>query len=93
MPNAPVEKKVRAATAAAYLASTTLLMILTVIQDQPGLIGWLPPYLTPWVLAVVPTAITFAAGYQAQHTPRLMSAPEPAVDPPAQDPTSQGPLG
>lgn len=88
MPNTPVEKKVRAATAAAYLASTALLIVLTAIQDQPGLIGWMPAYLTPWVLAIIPTALTFAAGYQAQHTPRD-PAPTPAEAPPAQD----GPLG
>ncbi|MEU7021887.1 hypothetical protein ABZ990_14670 [Streptomyces sp. NPDC046203] len=29
-----------------------------------------PDYVSPFVLAIVPTFITFAAGWQAKHTPR-----------------------
>ncbi|MFD0405631.1 holin [Kitasatospora sp. NPDC127116] len=65
-----VETKVKAAAAATYVASTSLLAGLTVVQDHPGLVGWLPAWLAPFVLAVVPTAIAGVAGYQAKHTPR-----------------------
>jgi hypothetical protein len=67
---APVEKKVTAASVAAYLASTGLLAILTAIQDNAGLVGGLPDALEPFVLALVPTAVTFVAGWAAKHTPR-----------------------
>jgi hypothetical protein len=67
---APVEKKVTAATLAAYLASTGLLAILTAIQDNAGLVAGLPDALEPFVLALVPTAITFVGGWAAKHTPR-----------------------
>lgn len=67
---APVEKKVSVATLAAYLASTGLLAILTSIQDNAGLVAGLPDGLEPFVLALVPTAVTFVAGWAAKHTPR-----------------------
>ncbi|MHC3392102.1 holin [Streptomyces lavendulocolor] len=67
---APVEKKVTAASVAAYLASTGLLAILTAIQDNAGLVGGLPDSVEPFLLALVPTAITFVAGWAAKHTPR-----------------------
>jgi hypothetical protein len=70
MPTAPVERKVTVAAAAAYLGSTGLLAALTAVQDQPGLVGFLPAWLAPFVLPVVPAAVTFVAGYQARHTPR-----------------------
>lgn len=67
---APVEKKVTAATIAAYLGSTGLLAVLTAIQDNAGLVGGLPDGLEPFVLALVPTAIAFVGGWAARHTPR-----------------------
>ncbi|MFF8290416.1 holin [Streptomyces sp. NPDC016309] len=67
---APVEKKVTAATTAAYLASTGLLAALTAVQDNAGLLGWLPNPLEPFALALVPAAITFVGGWAARHTPR-----------------------
>jgi hypothetical protein len=67
---APIEKKVTAASIAAYLASTGLLAVLTAIQDNAGLVGGLPDPLEPFVLALVPTAITFVGGWAARHTPR-----------------------
>ena len=70
MPTAPIEQKVKAATAAAYLGSTGLLAALTAVQDQPGLVGFLPAWLSPFVLPIVPAAVTLVAGYQARHTPR-----------------------
>lgn len=67
---APVEKKVTAASAATYLASTGLLAILAAVQDNARLVGWLPDSLAPFVLALVPTAVTFVSGWAARHTPR-----------------------
>ncbi|KUH38376.1 MULTISPECIES: hypothetical protein [Streptomyces] len=67
---APIEKKVTAATAGAYVASTGLLAALTAVQDNPGLVGWLPDALEPFVLALVPATLTFVGGWAARHTPR-----------------------
>ena len=67
---APVEKKVTAASAATYLASTGLLAILAAVQDNARLIGWMPDALAPFVLALVPTLVTFVSGWAARHTPR-----------------------
>lgn len=67
---APIETKVKAATLAAYLGSTALLAVLTAVQDQPELVSWLPAWLAPFLLAVIPAAVTAVAGYQARHTPR-----------------------
>ncbi|MCX4986924.1 holin [Streptomyces sp. NBC_00572] len=70
MANVPVEKKVTAASAAAYLGSTGVLAVLAAVQDHARLLDPLPDALSPFVLALVPTLITFAAGWQAKHTPR-----------------------
>ncbi|MEV7770600.1 holin [Kitasatospora sp. NPDC086791] len=67
---AQIETKVKAATVAAYLGSTALLADLTAVQNQPGLVSWMPGWLAPFVLSLIPTAITAVAGYQARHTPR-----------------------
>ncbi|MFE4051248.1 holin [Streptomyces sp. YIM B13518] len=67
---APVEKKVTAATAATFVGSTALLGALEAVRDNAELVGWLPPALAPFVLALVPTAITFVSGWAARHTPR-----------------------
>ena len=68
---APVEKKVTAATAGAYVASTGLLGALAVVQDNARLLEWMPDGLTPFVLAIVPAAIAFVSGYRAKHSPRF----------------------
>ncbi|MFF3398235.1 holin [Streptomyces sp. NPDC002659] len=69
---APVEKKVTVASVAAFLASTGLLAILAAVQDNARLVGFLPDSLAPFVLALVPTGITFVGGWAARHTPRGM---------------------
>ncbi|MCX4661512.1 holin [Streptomyces uncialis] len=68
--SAPVEKKVTATTTAAFLASTGLLAVLAAVQDDTRLVGWMPDTVAPFVLALVPTAITFVSGWAARHTPR-----------------------
>jgi hypothetical protein len=67
----PVEKKVTWSTVGAYLGSTGLLAILTAVQGNAGLVEPLPDPTEPFVLALVPAAITFAAGWKARHTPRV----------------------
>ncbi|MCF2130101.1 holin [Strepomyces sp. STD 3.1] len=67
---APVEKKVSAATAGTYVGSTALLAGLEAVEDQAELVSWLPPGLAPFVLALVPAAITFVSGWVAKHSPR-----------------------
>lgn len=66
----PVERKVKAATAAAYVGSAGLLGALTAVEDDGHLVGWMPDGLAPFVLALVPTAITAVSGWMARHTPR-----------------------
>jgi hypothetical protein len=66
----PIETKVTAATAAAYVGSTGLLASLEAVQDHSELVGWMPPALAPFVLALVPAAIAFVSGWAARHTPR-----------------------
>lgn len=62
---APVERKVKAATAAAYVGCASLLGALTAVEDDGRLVGWMPAG-----LALVPTAITAVSGWMARHTPR-----------------------
>ncbi|MEU0369114.1 holin [Streptomyces sp. NPDC006283] len=67
---APVEKKVTVASVATYLGSTGLLAVLTAVQDNAGLVAGLPDGIEPFVLALIPTALTFVSGWAAKHTPR-----------------------
>lgn len=80
MPTAPIEAKVKAATAFAFLGTTGLLAMLTAISDDPNLIGWLPDPAEPFALALVPAAITAVAGWSAPHTPRSDQAAQRAAD-------------
>ncbi|MFE5630597.1 holin [Streptomyces sp. NPDC056543] len=66
-----VETKVKVASAAAFLASSGLLAILAAVQDNARLLSWMPDAVAPFVLALVPTAITFVSGWAAKHTPRI----------------------
>lgn len=67
---APVETKVTAASAGAYVGSTGLLAALAAVQDNGRLVEWMPDGLTPFVLALIPAAITFIGGWKAKHSPR-----------------------
>lgn len=66
----PVEKKVTAATAGAYVGSTGLLAGLEAVQSHAELVSWMPSALAPFVLALVPAAIVFVSGWKTSHTPR-----------------------
>ncbi|MFJ1657146.1 holin [Streptomyces anthocyanicus] len=67
---APVEKKVSAATAGTYVGSTALLAGLEAVEGHAELVSWMPSALAPFVLALVPAAITFVSGWAAKHSPR-----------------------
>ncbi|MFD0208962.1 holin [Streptomyces hirsutus] len=70
MAHGPIETKVKAATAAAYLGASGLLGALAALQDNVRLVEWLPDSLAPFVLALVPAAIAAGTGWKARHTPR-----------------------
>lgn len=68
--SAPIEKKVKAASVIAYLASLAGLAILGAVTDDPSLISGMPDALEPFVLALVPASSAAIAGWAAPHTPR-----------------------
>lgn len=67
---APVEKKVKAASAIAYLVSLAGLAILGAVTDDPSLISSMPDALEPFVLALIPGAGSAIAGWATPHSPR-----------------------
>jgi hypothetical protein len=69
-PSAPIETKVKASSALAYLASLAGLAILGAVTDDPSLISGMPNVLEPFVLALAPAASAAVAGWAAPHTPR-----------------------
>lgn len=69
-PSAPIEKKVTASSALAYLASLAGLAVLGGVTDDPSLISGMPDALEPFLLALVPAAASWIAGWAAPHTPR-----------------------
>jgi VIT1/CCC1 family predicted Fe2+/Mn2+ transporter len=70
MPNAPVEKKVKAATTATFLVSLVIAVLNSIAADST-LLDPLPAWLQAIVIALVPTGLTFLSGWQAKHTPRI----------------------
>lgn len=68
--SAPIEKKVKASSAITYLASLGGLAILGGVTNDPSLISGMPDALEPFVLALVPAAAAWVAGWAAPHTPR-----------------------
>jgi hypothetical protein len=66
---APIEAKVKAASTATFLAGLVIAVLNAVVADN-SLLGPLPVWLQAPILALVPTALTWLAGYQARHTPR-----------------------
>ncbi|MCX4786455.1 holin [Streptomyces sp. NBC_01221] len=66
---APIEAKVKAASAATFLAGIAIAVLNAVAADS-SLLGPLPSWLQAPLLALVPTALTWLAGYQARHTVR-----------------------
>ncbi|MFJ4712730.1 holin [Streptomyces sp. NPDC088785] len=69
-PSAPIEKKVTAGSVLAYLASLAGLAVLGAVTDDPSLISGMPDAVEPFVLALIPAAASWIAGWAAPHTPR-----------------------
>ncbi|MEU0809506.1 holin [Streptomyces sp. NPDC005970] len=67
--SAPTEAKVKAATTGTLLVSLVLAVLNTVAADE-SLLDPLPVWLQAVVIALVPPAVAFFAGWQARHTPR-----------------------
>jgi hypothetical protein len=63
--NAPIETKVKAGTAAAAVSGLVLWALGRYVFK-----GAVPDVVASWTYAIIPAAITFAAGYAARHTPR-----------------------
>lgn len=68
---APIESKVTAATAMTFVVGLAV-AVLNAVQADTSLLGPLPSWLQAPLLALVPAALTFLAGYKARHTPRGM---------------------
>lgn len=68
--NAPVEKKVKAATVATYLGSVIVLAVLGAVSSNPLLISGLPDWIEAVVIPVIPALVTFFTAYRTAHTPR-----------------------
>lgn len=58
-----IHPKVKAATAAS-LAVSVLMAVLVGVQSQPELLGGAPRWLQAVLVAVIPPALVFLAGYQ-----------------------------
>ena len=70
---APAELKVKASTAAAAASGLVLFVLGRYVFK-----GAVPGVAASWVYVLVPSLVTFAAGYAARHTAR---PPPPAVPP------------
>lgn len=66
---APVEVKVKASTAAT-LGAGIAIAVLNDVQADSSLLGPIPGWLQAPLLALIPAALTWLAGYQARHTVR-----------------------
>lgn len=72
---APVETKVKSATTVTFLASLVIAVLNAVVADD-SLLGPLPSWLQAPVIAVAPALLTFLAGWQAKHSPRITVPPQ-----------------
>ncbi|MFE7106652.1 holin [Streptomyces sp. NPDC057575] len=66
---APVEAKVKASAAASFVTGLVIAVLNSVTADS-ALLGPLPSWLQAPLIAVIPAALTWLAGYQARHTVR-----------------------
>jgi hypothetical protein len=71
---AAVESKVKASTAAAAASGLALWALGHYIFK-----GDVPDVVASWVYVIVPSALTFGAGYLARHTSRPVAAPAAAA--------------
>ena len=63
------KRKATLAGTAAYLASTGILGALAAVQDNARLLDPLPDSVTPFVLALVPTAVAAVTAWRTKHAP------------------------
>ncbi|MFJ4852383.1 holin [Streptomyces sp. NPDC088730] len=71
---APIESKVTAATVMTFVVGLAV-AVLNAVQADASLLGPLPSWLQAPLLALVPPALAFLAGYRARHTPRDVADP------------------
>jgi hypothetical protein len=80
-----VETKVTASTGAAAVSGLVLWALGTYVFR-----GGVPDVIVSWTYVLVPSALTFAAGYHARHTPRPAAVPhrppKTLIPPPAAPP-------
>ncbi|GAB2918799.1 hypothetical protein GCM10027203_18150 [Nonomuraea fastidiosa] len=67
---APVEAKVKAATAGSYLGLVAVLAVLQAVNADLDLISFLPDWLESLAVPLLPGLITWVSGYKAKHTAR-----------------------
>ncbi|WP_045300221.1 hypothetical protein [Saccharothrix sp. ST-888] len=80
---APIETKVKAASATTFLVGIAIAALNAVTADN-SLLGPVPAWLQAPILALVPSALAFLSGYQARHTPRTDQAAQAAGGTPGQ---------
>jgi hypothetical protein len=66
----PVEGKVKASTAGAYLGLLALLTVLQTVNTNLDLIAFLPDWLETLTIPLLPGLATYTGGYLAKHAPR-----------------------
>lgn len=69
MPHAPVETKVKAATAASFLVSLAI-AFFSQLSGDVSFILFLPAWSHSIIVAAISAAVTFLSGWQAEHSPR-----------------------
>ncbi|MCX5114586.1 holin [Streptomyces sp. NBC_00378] len=71
---APVEAKVKAASAATFLVGIAIAVLNAIVADS-SLLGPLPSWAQAPLLALAPAALAWLAGYRAKHTVRDVADP------------------
>ncbi|MDH6123454.1 hypothetical protein [Kitasatospora sp. GP82] len=77
-PSAPVETKIRAATAVATVLGLVV-TVLNAVGTNSALLGSTPPWIQSIVTLLAPPLAVFIAGWIAPHTPRPTPAPAPVA--------------
>lgn len=72
-----VETKVKWSTVGAFVGFSALMYVLELVASTPVLVTPLPDAVEPLVIGIIPSLVTFVAGYRARHTvrPDLQAAP------------------
>jgi hypothetical protein len=66
----PVEAKVKWASFGTFVGSVAAIAVLQAVDADHSLIEVLPDWLEAVVIPLIPTAISWLAGWRARHTPR-----------------------